>query len=71
MTQSEQSQGVIWITEAMVKYGHSRNWFNKRIADGIFQTAPQPGTSKVYLRIASIEAYLAAHPEEPATPAER
>src|SRR5262245_7408010 len=30
--------GGIWITEAMVTYGHSRNWVKKRIADGIFQT---------------------------------
>lgn len=64
MTHTERSQGVIWITEAMVKYGHSRNWFNKRIADGIFTPAPQPGTSKVYLHVAEIEKYLAEHPEE-------
>ena len=61
---ANKSEELIWITEAMVTYGHSRNWFNKRIADGVFQTVPQPGTPKVFLRVSEIDAYLAEHPEE-------
>lgn len=59
-----ESQGLIWITEAMVKYGHSRNWFNNRIKSGDFTPVPQPGSTKVYLRDAEISAYVKAHPEE-------
>lgn len=64
MTTPRPAAGLIWITEAMVKYDRSRNWFNKRIADGIFTPVPQPGTSKVYLRQADIDKYLAEHPAE-------
>lgn len=64
MTTPQAEPGLIWITEAMVKYRHSRNWFNKRIAEGTFQAVPQPGTSRVYLREAEIERYLAEHPDE-------
>ena len=67
MAQAARDQGLIWITEAMVKYGHSRNWFNKRIVGGIFQTIPQPGTTKIYLRLSEIERYLAEHPDERTT----
>lgn len=59
-----ESQGLIWITEAMVKYGHSRNWFNNRIKSGVFQQVPQPGETKVYLRDAEIAEYIRAHPED-------
>lgn len=59
-----ESQGLIWITEAMVKYRHSRNWFNNRIRDEIFEQVPVLGSTKVYLRDAQIEEYLKAHPEE-------
>ena len=64
MTTPRPKAGLIWITEAMVKYQRSRNWFNKRIADGIFTAEPQPGTSKVYLRQAQIDKYLTEHPDE-------
>jgi predicted DNA-binding transcriptional regulator AlpA len=49
---------LIWITEAMVHYGHSRNWFKKRIDDKVLQTFPQPGESKVYLSRREIEAEI-------------
>lgn len=64
MTTPQPEPGLIWITEAMVKYRHSRNWFNARIRDGIFQAVPQPGTAKVYLRQAEIDRYLTEHPDE-------
>lgn len=59
-----ESQGLIWITAAMVKYGHSRNWFNARIKSGDFTQVPQPGTTKVYLKDAEIAEYVRKHPEE-------
>lgn len=59
-----EEQGLIWVTEAMLKYKHSRNWFNRRIADNVFTQVPVPGTSKVYLRQAEIDAYMREHPEE-------
>ena len=59
-----EEQGFIWITEAMVKYGHSRNWFNNRIKSGDFTPVPQPGSTKVYLREKEITEYVKAHPEE-------
>ncbi|HEU5345625.1 MAG TPA: hypothetical protein VFX31_11570 [Ktedonobacterales bacterium] len=63
MAQPEE-QGLIWITEAMVKYRHSRNWFNNRIASGEFERVPTLGSTKVYLREAQITAYLREHPAE-------
>lgn len=59
-----EERGLIWITEAMVKYGHSRNWFNSRIKSGDFEQVPQPGETKVYLRDAQIAEYIRAHPDE-------
>jgi len=59
-----EEQGLIWITEAMVKYGHSRNWFNSRIKSGEFTQVPVLASTKVYLRKAEITAYMKAHPEE-------
>jgi hypothetical protein len=59
-----EERGLIWITEAMVKYRHSRNWFNNRIRDRVFDTIPWPGTTKVYLRQEQVETYLREHPEE-------
>ena len=61
---SPEERGLIWITEAMVKYRHSRNWFNTRIKSGALTVAPQVGTSKVYLHDAEIATYLERHPEE-------
>lgn len=51
-------QGLIWITEAMVKYKRSRNWFNARIKRGELRTVPQLGTTKVFLREEEIEQAL-------------
>lgn len=59
-----EEQGLIWITEAMVKYRHSRNWFNNRIRDGIFEQVPVLRTTKVYLRDAEVAEYIRNHPEE-------
>lgn len=59
-----EEQGLIWITEAMLKYKHSRNWFNNRIRDGIFEQVPMLKTTKVYLRDAQIADYIREHPEE-------
>ena len=59
-----EEQGLIWITEAMLKYRHSRNWFNNRIKSGTFTPVPQLGTTKVYLKDAEISEYLRMHPEE-------
>lgn len=59
-----EEQGLIWITEAMVRYKHSRNWFNNRIRRGELETVPFPGTSKVYLRVEQVERYLREHPAE-------
>ncbi len=56
-------EDLIWITEAMVKYKHSRNWFNARIKRGDFEAVPLPGTSKVYLKRKQVEQYLRKHPE--------
>jgi hypothetical protein len=64
MAKSPEDQGLIWITEAIVKYRHSRNWFNNRIKSGDFEQVPMLGTSKVYLKDAEIAAYVKAHPED-------
>lgn len=64
----EAGREFIWVTEAMVKYHHGRGWFNSRIERGDFTPVPQPGTTKVYLRTAEIDAYLRAHPMEDRRP---
>ncbi len=59
-----EEQGLIWITEAMVKYRHSRDWFNNRMKSGVFERVATLGSTKVYLREAQITGYLREHPEE-------
>ncbi|HEY7849097.1 MAG TPA: hypothetical protein VIC27_03475 [Ktedonobacterales bacterium] len=59
-----EEQGLVWITEAMVRYQHSRNWFNNRIKWGIFEQVPALGSTKVYLREDQVDAYLREHPEQ-------
>src|SRR5260370_42535432 len=51
-----ETDDLIWITEAMVEYGHSRNWFNNRIATGELEAVQLPGTTKVYLRRSQLDA---------------
>ena len=46
---------IVWVTQAMVEYGHSRDWFTARIKKGDLQTFPQPGSTKVYLSRREIE----------------
>jgi hypothetical protein len=46
---------IIWMTEAVVEYGHGPDWFRRRIRDGRIRTAPQPGTSRVYLVVEDVE----------------
>jgi hypothetical protein len=46
---------LIWITEAIVQYGHSRNWFKRRIDSKVLHTFPQPGEAKIYLSRKEIE----------------
>jgi hypothetical protein len=58
------SGDLVWITEAVVTYNHSRNWFNRRITDGIFAKEQKVGETKVYLRRSQIERYMREHPEE-------
>ena len=50
-----EGEGLIWVTEAMIEYQHSRGWFNRRIADGDLEAVQLPGTTKVYLRRAQVE----------------
>lgn len=59
-----EEQGLIWITEAMVKYRHSRNWFNNRIKNRVFEQVAVLGTNKVYLREEQVETHLREHPEK-------
>lgn len=59
-----EEQGLIWITEAMVKYRHSRNWFNNRIKGGVFEQVLVLGSTRVYLRKEQVEAYLREHPNK-------
>jgi hypothetical protein len=46
---------IIWISEAMIVYGHSREWFTLRIKRGTFHTFPKLGDSKIYLSRPEIE----------------
>ena len=61
MTQDEKretplnSDDLIWITAAIVKYGRSRGWFQTRLANGRLHQAPQLGTNRVYLHKSEIE----------------
>jgi predicted DNA-binding transcriptional regulator AlpA len=55
---------LVWITEAMVKYSHSRGWFNRRIDNGTFTEEKKLGETKIYLHRSQIERYLGEHPEE-------
>jgi hypothetical protein len=51
----EQPKDIIWITAAIVEYGHSRVWFSERVKDGRLNTYPQPGEVKIYLSRREIE----------------
>ena len=46
---------IIWITEAMVLYHRSRDWFNRRMQQGRLQRIGLPGDAKVYLLRAEVE----------------
>ena len=46
---------LIWVTEAMVVYGHGRGWYSERIKDGRLKSYPQPGETKIYLSRREIE----------------
>ena len=46
---------IIWILDAMSKYRRSRDWFNRRIANGRIREAPQIGTNRVYLILLDVE----------------
>jgi predicted DNA-binding transcriptional regulator AlpA len=47
---------IIWVSEAMIVYGHSREWFTTRIKKGTLHTFPKLGDNKVYLSRREIEA---------------
>ncbi|MGH2516761.1 MAG: hypothetical protein ACRDHP_14000 [Ktedonobacterales bacterium] len=49
---------VIWITEAMVTYRRSRDWFTRRIQQGRLQRIGLPGESQAYLLRAELERVL-------------
>ncbi len=40
---------VIWVEEARFKYGHSRDWYMRRINDGRLRAVYLPGSIRVYL----------------------
>ena len=46
---------IIWMTQAIVDYGHGPDWFRRRIKDRRIRTAPQLGTSRIYLVVDDIE----------------
>src|SRR5579862_7656940 len=58
-----EAAGGIWITEAVVKFIHSRSWFNRRIEAGLFHIESIPGFNKVYLWRKEIDDYIVAHPD--------
>jgi predicted DNA-binding transcriptional regulator AlpA len=52
---------IIWISEAMIVYGHSREWFTTRIKKGALHKFPKLGDNKVYLSRREIEAEDTTH----------
>ena len=58
MWDSPSREDVIWITEAMVTYRRSRDWFNRRIQKGRLRRIGLPGEAKVYLLRAEVERVL-------------
>lgn len=59
-----EAQGLIWITEAIVKYRHGRSWFNRRLESGQFHQVKWPGSIRIYLRKDEVDTYVTEHPEE-------
>ncbi len=57
-------QDVIWVEEARFKYGHSRDWYMRRINDGRLRAVYLPGSIRVYLVREEIERYLQEHAKE-------
>lgn len=60
----EQEQKLIGIIEAMVKYGHSRDWYERRMRDGRLETVLKLGTAKKFLREEQLVEYLRQHDGE-------
>ena len=55
---------VIWVEEARFKYGHSRDWYMRRINDGRLRAVYLPGSIRVYLVREELERYLQEHTKE-------
>jgi hypothetical protein len=66
MAERTENTDLIWITEAMVRYHHSRGWFRNRMQAKLFKTVQLPGETKIYLYQREIEEYLRNHPEDDA-----
>ena len=51
---------LIWMTEAIPQYHHSRGWFLRRFDDGELDRVQLVGSTKVYIRRSQLEAYIRA-----------
>jgi hypothetical protein len=49
MSSPPTDQDLVWIVQAMVETGHSRDWFNRRIAAGRLRIYHKMGEVKVYI----------------------
>ena len=64
MSNPNKNSDLIWVTQAMVEYGHSRGWYRTRQIAKIFNVVLREGETKIYLHRTEIEAYLRTHPDE-------
>lgn len=51
-------QDLIWIVEAQVVYGRSRDWLQKQVKEGKLSSVLLPGTTKVFLRRSELDKLL-------------
>jgi len=49
---------LIWIVEAQVVYGRSRDWLQKQVKEGRLTSVLLPGTTKIYLRRSELDGLL-------------
>ncbi len=52
------TEGLIWIADAVKEYGRSREWLDRQTANGTLSVAKIPGDRRVYLLRKELDALL-------------
>jgi 5-methylthioribose kinase len=57
----DKGRELIGIVEAQVQFGHSREWYTRRMNDGRLETVLKVGTAKKFLVLKQVAEYVRLH----------